>query len=104
MSSLRDVARWPLGVGNHLPGNAIFILEPAPVLRIFISCSELLPVMVYVCLGFTVDLERDCFIKGKNRPPIECHKCLSIQFKSYTHDAASRFTMDFKSCFTIVSN
>jgi hypothetical protein len=66
--------------GHHLPGDAVFVLEPAALLgRGLPARRELLLVIVHFCLRLAMDLERSGLLEREHRAAVEGGKRLPIQ-------------------------
>src|SRR5439155_12633223 len=91
--------------GHNLPGNAVFVFEPAALLCLCIpALRKLLPVIVHFFLRLATDLERDRLVECEHWATVECGKGVSIQFKCHRHDRSRRSSVDFIPCFSIPSN
>src|SRR5438093_11121092 len=88
---------------NDLPRHAEAILEPA-ALHFLAARGQLLPEMVHFLLRLAVHHQRDRLGELEERPAIERHEPLAIQFELDGHDRALRSSRGLRRRFVVTGD
>src|SRR5438046_6531461 len=75
-------------VRHHLPGETVFIREPAALHFLAAAGYELLPIIIDLLLRLAVDHERDRGGELELRTAVQGHELLSIQLERHRHHRA----------------
>jgi len=79
-------------VGDDLPGEAEFVLQPA-ALNLFAALGELAPIVVHLLLALAVDLERDRLGELEVGTAVQADESLPFEIEHHDHDRAGLSTM-----------
>src|SRR5206468_7792137 len=83
-------------VGNDLPREAVFVFEPAALLRAFVSTlRQFVPVVVDLFLRVATDLERDGRREAEYWPTIERGKWLPVELECDGEHRAGGSSVNF---------
>src|ERR1043166_467841 len=88
--------------GNHLPGEAELVFEPAALLRVRVAArAQFAPVIIDLLLFVANDLERDGLIESKLRTAVQRDEVRAERVELDGQNAAFGLVVDFKTLFSI---
>jgi len=68
---------------NDLPGDAVFVFQPAALLRVLVPAfGKLAPIVIDLFLGLAIDLKRNRLVEFEHRPAIERGKRLAVDLRT----------------------